>query len=59
MRQIKSFNPTSIIHHDHAISTSVLAVYTLRTALGHLTAEHVERAPDGDTVTATVNLENG
>lgn len=66
MGQIKSAHPTSIVNHDHAVSMSVLAVCTLRTALGvhvarlgHLTAEHIERATDGDTVTATVNLENG
>ena len=33
--------------------------FVLRTALGRLATEHVERATDGDTITATINFENG
>jgi hypothetical protein len=37
---------------------SALAVRTVQTVLHHLTAVYAERATDGDTVTAPVNLKN-
>lgn len=60
--QVQHEGKTTKIIQSHQYSTPRscnLAVRISRTALDHLATEHVERATDGDTVTATINLENG